>query len=44
MAKKILPVSLEETQYDYIKKRSENESMAHYIRKLINEDMKRKKK
>lgn len=43
MAKKILPVSLEQKQYDHVKKKSGNESMAYYIRKLIEDDMRKKK-
>lgn len=44
MAKKILPIGLEEDQYNHVKKKSGNDSMAWYIRKLIQEDMKKRGK
>lgn len=39
MKKTILPIGLNKHQYDYLKQKCNGESMAAYIRKLIENEM-----
>lgn len=41
MAKKVLPISLTEKQYKFVKESSGSESMAAFIRKLVEKEMKK---
>lgn len=41
MAKKVLPISLTENQYKFVKESAGSESMAAFIRKLVEKEMKK---